>query len=73
MCMDRTPQFTPEGSEEILRELEHGSPNTPERLATFRRADALAFLVERELAASGLMRTVEQLMDNESRQHGSSR
>ena len=52
MCMERTPPFTLEGSEEILHELEHGSPNTPERLATFRRADALTFLVERELAAS---------------------
>lgn len=55
MGMERTPPFTPEGTEEILHELEHGSPLTPERLATFRRADALTFLVERELApARGL-------------------
>lgn len=50
MSMERTPPFTPEGAKEILHELEHGSPDTPERVATFERADALTFLVERELA-----------------------
>jgi hypothetical protein len=49
MSTERTPPFTPEGVREILHELEHGSPNTPERIATFARADALTFLVEREL------------------------
>lgn len=49
MSMRRTPPFSPEGVEEILHELEHGSPNTPERLATFARADAMSFLVDREM------------------------
>jgi hypothetical protein len=71
--MERTPPFTAEGSEEIFHELEHGSPNTPERLATFRRADALTFLVERELADNSLMRAVGQPRDNEPRKHGGSR
>ena len=50
MAIERTPPFTEEGTREILHELEHGSPNTPERRRTFERMRSAEFLVERELA-----------------------
>jgi hypothetical protein len=47
--MRRTPPLSWEGWQEILHELEFGSPDTPERLATFARADAMNFLVDQEI------------------------
>lgn len=49
MSTRRTPPLSPEGVREVLEELENGSPDTPERRATFERARAMSFLVEREL------------------------
>jgi hypothetical protein len=49
MSMERTPPFTPEGTAEILHELEHGSPLTPERQRTFEGMRAIRFLVDREI------------------------
>jgi hypothetical protein len=50
MSLEPTPPFTPEGTEEILHELEHGSPETPERRRMFDLADSASFLVDPELA-----------------------
>lgn len=46
----RTPELSVEGTREVLDEIENGSPNTPERRATFQRARAMRPLVERALA-----------------------
>ncbi|HEX2203676.1 MAG TPA: hypothetical protein VHG91_10275 [Longimicrobium sp.] len=49
MSTRRTPPFSLEGWREVMNEIENGSPDTPERMATFARARAMAFLVEREI------------------------
>ena len=45
----RTPPLSPEGALEVLAELKNGSPDTPERRASFERARAMSFLVDREM------------------------
>ena len=51
MSMERTPPLTPEGVREILHELEHGSPDTPERRRMFELAESTRPFVEKELAS----------------------
>ena len=48
----RRPPLSPEGVREILHEVEHGSPLTPERKATFDHARAPAPRIQRELELS---------------------
>ena len=39
--INATPPVTGKDAERILYEMRHGTPNTPQRLATIRRADEL--------------------------------
>ena len=64
MSTRRTPPLSLEGWKEVMEEVENGSPNTPERQATFERARAARFLVDRELAQ-------QRKLEDETRSRGS--
>ena len=47
MSMTRTPELSLEGTLEVLHELKHGPPDTPERRATLERVRAWQERMER--------------------------
>ena len=46
MSMRRTPPLSVEGSREVIEEMSRPPADTPERRATFERADRMAEIVE---------------------------